>query len=103
MGDVIGEPRAQGVATGSKKPVLGSMCKTFFGLLPALGSVSLSKTVAGFASACELHVRDIGEIVVVHSKPGPFAKQFCMANTAIFTANTTFQSNHKLIFQSRQM
>ncbi len=39
----------------------------------------------------------------MHSKPCPFAKQFCMANTAIFTANTTFQSNHKLIFQSRQM
>ncbi len=37
------------------------MCKTIFGLLPAPGSVSLSKTVAGFASARELHVRDIGE------------------------------------------
>jgi hypothetical protein len=64
-------PRAQGVATGSKKPVLGSMCKTFFGLLPALGFVSLSKTVAGFASAHELHVLDIGDIAVVLSSTFP--------------------------------
>jgi hypothetical protein len=68
----IGEPRAQGVDTGSKEPVLGSMCITPFGLLPALSSVSLSKTVAGFASARELHVLDIGEIAVVLSSTFPW-------------------------------
>jgi hypothetical protein len=39
----------------------------------------------------------------IHCKPGPFDKQFCMANTAIFTSYITFQSNHNGIFHSRQM
>jgi hypothetical protein len=39
----------------------------------------------------------------VHCKPGPFDKQFCLANTAIFTSFITFQSNHNEIFHSRQM
>jgi hypothetical protein len=30
---------------------------------------------------------------VVHCKLSPFGKQFCMANTAIFTSYITFQSN----------
>ncbi len=60
-GDVIGEPRAQGVETGSREMVLGSMCKTVFVFLPVLASASLSKTVSGFAYACELHVWDIDE------------------------------------------
>jgi hypothetical protein len=38
-----------------------------------------------------------------HSKPGPFDKQFCMANTAFFISYTTFQSLNKEIFYSRQM
>ncbi len=33
-----------------------------------------------------------------HCKPGPFDKQFCMANTAIFTSYITFQNNHNEIF-----
>ncbi len=60
-GDVIGERRAQGVETGSRETVLSSMCKTVFVFLPVLASASLSKTVSGFASARELHVRDKGE------------------------------------------
>jgi hypothetical protein len=28
-----------------------------------------------------------------HCKPSPFGKQFCSANTAVFTSYTTFQSN----------
>jgi hypothetical protein len=39
----------------------------------------------------------------VHSKTGPFDKQFCMANTAFFTSYTTFLSFNKEIFYSRQM
>jgi hypothetical protein len=39
----------------------------------------------------------------VHCKPGPLDKQFCMANTAIFTSYITLQSNHNEIFHSRQM
>ncbi len=39
----------------------------------------------------------------LHCKPGPFDKQFCMANTAIFTSYITFQNNHNEIFHSRQM
>jgi hypothetical protein len=31
----------------------------------------------------------------IHCKPGPFAKQFCLANTAIFAPYITFQRNHK--------
>jgi hypothetical protein len=42
-------------------------------------------------------------VVAVHSKPGPFDKQFCMANTAFFTSYTIFQSFNKEIFYSRQM
>ncbi len=38
-----------------------------------------------------------------HCKPGPFDKQFCVANTSMFTSYITFQSNHKEIFQSRQI
>jgi hypothetical protein len=61
----IREPTAQGVETGSKEPVLGSMFETLS--FCSLASVSLSKTVVGFASAHEFHVRDIGEIAVVLS------------------------------------
>ncbi len=39
----------------------------------------------------------------VHCKPSPFGKQFCMANTAIFTSYITFQSNQKKIFHPKQM
>ncbi len=31
----------------------------------------------------------------MHSKPKPFDKQFCLANTAFFTSYTTFQSFNK--------
>jgi hypothetical protein len=39
----------------------------------------------------------------LHCKPSPFDKQFCMANTAIYTSNITFQGNQKKIFQPRQI
>jgi hypothetical protein len=39
----------------------------------------------------------------LHSKPGPFDKQFCMANIAFLTSYTTFQSFNQEIFYSRQM
>jgi hypothetical protein len=38
----------------------------------------------------------------VHCKPGPFDKQFCIANTAIFASYINFQSNNIDIFNSRQ-
>jgi hypothetical protein len=38
-----------------------------------------------------------------HCKPSPFDKQFYVANTTMFTLYVTFQSNHKEIFQSRQL
>ncbi len=34
----------------------------------------------------------------MHYKPSPFAKQFCTANTAIFTLYATFQSFNKKMF-----
>jgi hypothetical protein len=39
----------------------------------------------------------------LHCKPSPFDKQFCMANTAIYTSNITFQGNQKKVFQPRQI
>ncbi len=39
----------------------------------------------------------------IRCKPSPLGKQFCMANTAIFTSYISFQSNWKKIFQPRQM
>jgi hypothetical protein len=44
---------------------------------------------------------DAGVCNSIHCKPSPFDKQFCMANTAIFTLYTTFLSNQKEIFFSQ--
>ncbi len=41
--------------------------------------------------------------ILVHCKPSPFGKQFCLANTAIFPSYITFQNNQKKIFYPKQM
>ncbi len=38
-----------------------------------------------------------------HCKPSPFGKQFCLANTAIFSSYITFQNIQKKIFYPKQM
>jgi hypothetical protein len=72
------------------------------------GSVSDWKAGSGFGSVSKWKARS-GSVskrsgfATLHSKPGPFDKQFCMANTAFFTLYTTFQSFNKEIFYSRLM
>ncbi len=34
----------------------------------------------------------------LHCTPSPLDKQFCVANTAMFTSYITFQSNHRKYF-----
>jgi hypothetical protein len=42
-------------------------------------------------------------LALIHCKPSPFDKQFCMPNTAVFTSYITFKSYQKKMFQSKQM
>jgi hypothetical protein len=49
-------------------------------------------------------VLGLATVLQSHCKPGPFEKQFCMANTAISPSYITFQRNHhEDISHSRQM
>jgi hypothetical protein len=41
--------------------------------------------------------------IAPHCKPSPFGKQFCLANTAIFSSYITFQNIKKKIFYPKQM
>ncbi len=61
----------------------------------------------GWRSDCMLFLNLLwtrkGITYCTHSKPSPFGKQFCQANTAIIPSYITFQNNQKKIFHPKQM